>query len=369
MGIIISKEHNYYRASNLLTGSGRVKGSKTLLLLLGNEVRVLSRNSLKRVLKLPLSGVIADLYSSSKLSVLRGYPRPLYYLDNKGRLSYRLSTFPGDLEEYTNYLKELSKLARVKVIPSIIPKEGRDLRKFIKYVGGEGFTAIELEVLPLNENILVELKSLMSDLDVDLIVKINMDLLFEKGIYLLNFLHHSGLNYVVLSNTILSEGNFKQFKLVKIFLSHNDHLLFYSKIAHSIGLKVLPCISLSKVQYLMDFSDYVTGYEVQHPLLLQGIKGVKSLIEELIATNYLTTFKSVIEGMNTVLVDHGKCSKCWLCVDLCPFEALVRKGGEVEVLDERCSGCGLCIELCPRKAIKGAFLLRVIDDDTDLPER
>jgi heterodisulfide reductase subunit A len=46
------------------------------------------------------------------------------------------------------------------------------------------------------------------------------------------------------------------------------------------------------------------------------------------------------------------CSRCLVCVNICPFNALSYGEGNVEVLEAMCKGCGACAAACPSKAIK-----------------
>jgi len=49
-------------------------------------------------------------------------------------------------------------------------------------------------------------------------------------------------------------------------------------------------------------------------------------------------------------VDVQKCGGCGMCVDFCPFEAIVINN--IAVIDEdKCIGCGACIDGCPFGAI------------------
>lgn len=54
----------------------------------------------------------------------------------------------------------------------------------------------------------------------------------------------------------------------------------------------------------------------------------------------------------TAEVNKELCSKCLICVDMCPFNALVVEEKSVEVLEALCKGCGSCSAACPTKAIQ-----------------
>jgi heterodisulfide reductase subunit A len=50
-------------------------------------------------------------------------------------------------------------------------------------------------------------------------------------------------------------------------------------------------------------------------------------------------------------VDKELCSGCGQCISICPYGAIVEKGGKAEVEDIHCRGCGLCFSVCPTQAI------------------
>ena len=50
--------------------------------------------------------------------------------------------------------------------------------------------------------------------------------------------------------------------------------------------------------------------------------------------------------------DHEKCSKCGLCVLICP-EGCIEENDDLPVVDySYCKGCGVCAEECPQDAIE-----------------
>ena len=63
--------------------------------------------------------------------------------------------------------------------------------------------------------------------------------------------------------------------------------------------------------------------------------------------------------MEKVYVNAGRCKGCFLCVNVCPTEALTpsgelnAKGNEtVEADQEKCIACGACYKVCPDCAIE-----------------
>lgn len=54
-------------------------------------------------------------------------------------------------------------------------------------------------------------------------------------------------------------------------------------------------------------------------------------------------------------IDQKVCTKCGLCIEECPEEAIIvveKDGEEVHMIDqEKCTQCGVCIDGCPEEAI------------------
>ncbi|MEM2947570.1 MAG: 4Fe-4S binding protein, partial [Candidatus Bathyarchaeia archaeon] len=51
-------------------------------------------------------------------------------------------------------------------------------------------------------------------------------------------------------------------------------------------------------------------------------------------------------------INEDLCSKCLICLGMCPFNALTFEEDKVKVLEALCKGCGACSAACPTKAIK-----------------
>ena len=56
-----------------------------------------------------------------------------------------------------------------------------------------------------------------------------------------------------------------------------------------------------------------------------------------------------------IIIDHTKCSPCstLICVGVCPMGVLeVGTDGKPQIVDvESCTRCDVCVNLCPTKAI------------------
>lgn len=51
-------------------------------------------------------------------------------------------------------------------------------------------------------------------------------------------------------------------------------------------------------------------------------------------------------------IDHGECSRCKTCVDVCRFNALAYTKQSIVQFEQMCHGCGACILICPMNAIR-----------------
>jgi len=45
------------------------------------------------------------------------------------------------------------------------------------------------------------------------------------------------------------------------------------------------------------------------------------------------------------------CTGCEVCVEVCPFEAIVMKEGTAVILKDLCKNCKICVRVCPEGAI------------------
>jgi pyruvate ferredoxin oxidoreductase delta subunit len=53
------------------------------------------------------------------------------------------------------------------------------------------------------------------------------------------------------------------------------------------------------------------------------------------------------------IFNHEKCSKCGLCMTICPEGCVHDSGDELFIPDySYCKGCGICAEECPADAIE-----------------
>lgn len=50
--------------------------------------------------------------------------------------------------------------------------------------------------------------------------------------------------------------------------------------------------------------------------------------------------------------DEDECSRCGICADVCPVQAIRLEGGLLTVEEEWCIGCGVCVPRCPEGAAR-----------------
>ena len=57
--------------------------------------------------------------------------------------------------------------------------------------------------------------------------------------------------------------------------------------------------------------------------------------------------------MLTAIIDQEACVKCAVCVEICPFDAIIGSVGQKhKILTEVCIGCKLCVSPCPVDCIE-----------------
>jgi NAD-dependent dihydropyrimidine dehydrogenase PreA subunit len=49
-------------------------------------------------------------------------------------------------------------------------------------------------------------------------------------------------------------------------------------------------------------------------------------------------------------INHDECGVCEDCIDVCPEEAIKKKGYKIIITDD-CTDCGECVDICPVGAI------------------
>jgi ferredoxin len=57
------------------------------------------------------------------------------------------------------------------------------------------------------------------------------------------------------------------------------------------------------------------------------------------------------QGGTMAVVDPEKCTRCGLCVEVCPVQAISLTEAAAVVDGRKCTGCGACVGECPTGAI------------------
>jgi len=55
--------------------------------------------------------------------------------------------------------------------------------------------------------------------------------------------------------------------------------------------------------------------------------------------------------MLKAIVDKERCSKCFLCVNNCPYDAISMTETGADIDEIKCRGCGICVMSCPSQAV------------------
>ncbi len=90
----------------------------------------------------------------------------------------------------------------------------------------------------------------------------------------------------------------------------------------------------------------------------QGPKSIGSSVSQAkgaasAASVLVNNEKYEIELIRAVIDEQGSCSKCYRCIDACPYEAIsFNKDGLISVDLVKCHGCGTCTNVCRSQTIQ-----------------
>ncbi|MBN2150526.1 MAG: CoB--CoM heterodisulfide reductase iron-sulfur subunit A family protein, partial [Candidatus Lokiarchaeota archaeon] len=90
----------------------------------------------------------------------------------------------------------------------------------------------------------------------------------------------------------------------------------------------------------------------------QGPKSIGSSVSQAkgaasAASLLVNNEKYEIELIRAVVEEQGSCSKCYRCVEACPYEAIaIDAGGLISVDLVKCHGCGTCTNVCRSQTIQ-----------------
>ncbi len=52
------------------------------------------------------------------------------------------------------------------------------------------------------------------------------------------------------------------------------------------------------------------------------------------------------------LISIKKCSKCRMCIEACPVDAIIERKESFAIKPDICINCGECYQVCPVEAVK-----------------
>ena len=59
-----------------------------------------------------------------------------------------------------------------------------------------------------------------------------------------------------------------------------------------------------------------------------------------------------LKNVTTLALDHGKCTGCGMCLEVCPHAVFEMNGKSVRITDrDACMECGACTKNCPVSAV------------------
>ncbi|MGQ9514331.1 MAG: 4Fe-4S binding protein [Thermoproteota archaeon] len=144
---------------------------------------------------------------------------------------------------------------------------------------------------------------------------------------------------VLETGLIPSEGSEMVRELLKISKGEDEFLL-------ELHPKLHPVETYSEGIYIAGAAQ---GPKDIPSTVAQALAASSKAVERIPSKEYVAVEPVIAE----VLTD--KCSRCMICISLCPFNALkiVEKEGiqRVVVEEARCKGCGICMASCPSSAI------------------
>ena len=59
----------------------------------------------------------------------------------------------------------------------------------------------------------------------------------------------------------------------------------------------------------------------------------------------------VVEEIPAIAIRDELCSRCTVCLSVCPFEAISRNEDRIVIDLDKCTVCGICASVCPSGAI------------------
>ena len=167
----------------------------------------------------------------------------------------------------------------------------------------------------------------------------------------------------------LSDSRFHYVKDIKIIKKKNQNIISADSIEFSSDLIILNLIlvpnkDLKELRKKMDFSLNDYGF-MSEETLASGIYGVGTILGPLKYSSTIATANSValkilsllsqkylIAEFTGIEIINERCGLCGLCIDTCPYNAIMIESDKIQIDNFKCKGCGTCVSVCPTNAIE-----------------
>ncbi len=130
-----------------------------------------------------------------------------------------------------------------------------------------------------------------------------------------------------------------------------------------LNLNLIPNKDLKKFRKTMDFTLDDRGF-MSEDTLASGIYGVGTIFGPLNYHSTISTANNVaveiisllsqdylISEFTGIEINELKCGLCGLCMQSCPYNAIIIEGDKINIDKFKCKGCGTCVSVCPTNAI------------------
>ncbi|MFX1315727.1 MAG: hydrogenase iron-sulfur subunit [Promethearchaeota archaeon] len=130
-----------------------------------------------------------------------------------------------------------------------------------------------------------------------------------------------------------------------------------------LNLNFIPNKDLKKLRKTMDFTLDDYGF-MSEDTLASGIYGVGTIFGPLSYQSTISTTNNIalqiisllskdylISEFTGIEINKAKCGLCGLCMQSCPYNAIIIEGDKVNIDKFKCKGCGTCVSVCPTNAI------------------
>jgi len=165
------------------------------------------------------------------------------------------------------------------------------------------------------------------------------------------------------------DNRFHYVKELKIINRNNENYVItdseeYPSDMIILNIDLIPNKDLKKFRKTMDFSLNDDGF-MSEETLASGIYGIGTILGPLDYQNTVSTANNValkvisllsqdylIAEFTGIEVNEDKCGLCGLCMQSCPYNAIIIGNEKISVDKFKCKGCGTCVSVCPTNAIE-----------------